>query len=87
MHGRTSEAILCTLAAARDNALENISFDKITKSVVYGSDQTHSAFPRASKLVDIPPSNFWRLPTSFSTDFALCMDTVGQQWRRMLKLV
>ena len=76
LHGSTSEAIICCLAAARDNALKKIGPDKITKLVVYASDQTHSTFQKASKLVGIPTSNFRCLPTSFSNDFALCPEDV-----------
>ena len=71
-----TEAIICCLAAARDNALKKIGPDKITKLVVYASDQTHSTLQKASKLVGIPTSNFRCLPTSFSNDFALCPDDV-----------
>ncbi|KAL6345106.1 hypothetical protein AAG906_013589 [Vitis piasezkii] len=75
-HGSTCEAILCSLAAPRDKVLKKIGHPKITKLVVYGSDQTHSTVQKASKLVGIPTSNFRSLPTSFSNDFALCPDDV-----------
>ncbi|CBI28678.3 unnamed protein product, partial [Vitis vinifera] len=71
-----SIAIICSLAAARDKVLKKIGHHKITKLVVYGSDQTHSTLQKASKLVGIPTSNFRSLPTSFSNDFALCPDDV-----------
>ncbi|WJZ85773.1 hypothetical protein VitviT2T_005292 [Vitis vinifera] len=76
MHGSTCEALLYSLAAARDKVLKKIGHHKITKLVVYGSDQTHSTLQKASKLVGIPTSNFRSLPTSFSNDFALCPDDV-----------
>ncbi|KAJ9703163.1 hypothetical protein PVL29_004795 [Vitis rotundifolia] len=76
LHGSSCEAILCSLAAARDKVLKKIGHHKITKLVVYGSDQTHSTLQKASKLVGIPTSNFRSLPTSFSNDFALCPDDV-----------
>ncbi|XP_034682887.1 tyrosine decarboxylase 1-like [Vitis riparia] len=76
LHGSTCEAIICSLAAARDKVLKKIGHHKITKLVVYGSDQTHSTLQKASKLVGIPTSNFRSLPTSFSNDFALCPDDV-----------
>ena len=58
MHGSTCEALLCSLAAARDKVLKKIGHHKITKLVVYGSDQTHSTLQKASKLVGISTSNF-----------------------------
>ncbi|KAH9605253.1 hypothetical protein KSS87_015881, partial [Heliosperma pusillum] len=67
----TCEAIVCTLAAARDQALAKHGFEKITKLIVYGSDQTHFSFQKAAKLVGIPPQNIRVLPTSSSQDFAL----------------
>ena len=58
LHGSTCEAILCNLAAPRDKVLKKIGHHKITKLVVYGSDQTHSTLQKASKLVGISTSNF-----------------------------
>ncbi|XP_074269473.1 tyrosine decarboxylase 1-like [Silene latifolia] len=71
MHGSTSEAFVCTLAAARDRVLDKHGSEKITKLVVYASDQTHFSFQKAVKLVGIPPQNFRVIPTSSSQDFAL----------------
>ena len=47
LHGSTYEAIICCVAAAKDNVLKKISPDKITKLVVYGSNQTHSTLQKA----------------------------------------
>ncbi|XP_058090833.1 phenylacetaldehyde synthase-like [Magnolia sinica] len=74
LHGSTCEAIVCTLAAARDKVLDTIGWDQIGKLVVYGSDQTHFTLQKASKLVGIRPSNFRILPTSATTSFALSPD-------------
>ncbi|RVX07346.1 Tyrosine/DOPA decarboxylase 1 [Vitis vinifera] len=52
LHGSTCEAIICSLAAARDKVLKKIGHHKTTKLVVYSSDQTHSTLQKASKLVD-----------------------------------
>ncbi|XP_074269474.1 tyrosine decarboxylase 1-like [Silene latifolia] len=71
MHGSTCEALVCTLAAARDQALAKHGFEKISKLVVYSSDQTHFSFQKAAKLVGIPPQNIRALPTSSSQDFEL----------------
>ncbi|KAH1131114.1 hypothetical protein J1N35_002492 [Gossypium stocksii] len=73
IHGTTCEAVVCTLAAARDKALKQLggSWDNITKLVVYASDQTHFTFQKAAKLVGIPPSNFRFIQTSFATEFAM----------------
>ncbi|CAN6457791.1 unnamed protein product [Victoria cruziana] len=49
MLGSTCEAIICTLVAARDKALNNIGYGNITKLVVYGSDQTHSCLQKACR--------------------------------------
>ncbi|XP_050221103.2 phenylacetaldehyde synthase-like [Mercurialis annua] len=71
LHGSTCEAIVCSLAAARDRALQIFGSDKITKLVVYASDQTHSTLYKGTRLVGIPPSNIRSLPTSVSSEFSL----------------
>ncbi|KAF8414010.1 hypothetical protein HHK36_002008 [Tetracentron sinense] len=71
MQGTTSEAILCTLIAARDRALESIGQENIGKIVVYGSDQTHSTYTKACKLAGILPCNIRSIPTTADTDFSL----------------
>ncbi|KAH9718719.1 Tyrosine decarboxylase 1 [Citrus sinensis] len=78
LHGSTCESLVCTLAAARDKALEKLGggFDNITKLIVYASDQTHFALQKSAKLIGIPPANFRPLRTSFSTEFSLSPDTV-----------
>ncbi|KAL7216119.1 hypothetical protein ACSBR1_028125 [Camellia fascicularis] len=76
LHGSTCEAIVCTLAAARDKVLNELGADKITKLVVYGSDQTHFTLQKASKLVGINPNNFRAIKTSTLTSFALAPDDV-----------
>ncbi|KAH9670102.1 Tyrosine decarboxylase 1 [Citrus sinensis] len=65
LHGSTCESLVCTLAAARDKALEKLGggFDNITKLVVYASDQTHFALQKSAKLIGIPPANFRPLRT------------------------
>ncbi|KAJ8543475.1 hypothetical protein K7X08_005998 [Anisodus acutangulus] len=71
LQGKTSEAILCTLIAARDRKLENLGVDNIGKLVVYGSDQTHSTYTKACKLAAIFPCNIRAIPTNIESDFAL----------------
>ncbi|XP_060189824.1 tryptophan decarboxylase TDC1-like [Lycium barbarum] len=71
IQGTTSEAILTTLIAARDNKLENLGTDNIGKLVVYGSDQTHSTYTKACKLAGIFPCNIRAIPTFIESDFAL----------------
>ena len=39
--------------------------------MVFGSDQTHSAFTKACKLVGIPASNVRLIPTSLHSNFSL----------------
>ncbi|KAL5862486.1 hypothetical protein ACOSQ4_003782 [Xanthoceras sorbifolium] len=59
LHGSTCEAVVCTIAAARDKALEKLEGNEnITKLVVYASDQTHFTFQKAAKLIGITKSNF-----------------------------
>ncbi|TXG66231.1 hypothetical protein EZV62_007506 [Acer yangbiense] len=71
LHGSTCEAVVCTLAAARDKALERLGGgENITKLVVYASDQTHFTVQKAAKLIGITKSNFRAITTSFSTKFA-----------------
>lgn len=67
----SSEAILVTLVAARDQVLAKTGYRNLGNLVVYGSDQTHSTFTKASKLAGINPSNIRLLPTSLDTGFAL----------------
>ncbi|KAH7545195.1 tyrosine decarboxylase [Ziziphus jujuba] len=74
LQGTTCEAILCTLVAARDQVLSKIGKQNIGKLVVYGSDQTHSAFQKASQIAGIHPSNFRVIETTTSTSFALSPD-------------
>ncbi|KAF3450361.1 hypothetical protein FNV43_RR06441 [Rhamnella rubrinervis] len=71
LQGTTCEAILCTLVAARDQILSRIGKDNIGKLVVYCSDQTHSAFQKASLIAGIYPNNFRVIKTTRSTSFAL----------------
>ena len=71
LHGSTCEAIVCTLAAARDRAVKKIGWSNVTKLVVYASDQTHSTLFKGAKLVGIPSSNIRALPTTFSSGFSL----------------
>ncbi|KAJ6837930.1 putative tyrosine decarboxylase 1 [Iris pallida] len=76
LHGSTCEAVVCTLAAARDTALSKTGGDGITKLVVYASDQTHFTVQKASKLIGIPPSNFRAIPTASATGYALTAESV-----------
>ncbi|XP_021898231.1 tyrosine decarboxylase 1-like [Carica papaya] len=73
LHGSTCEAVVCTLAAARDKTLNQLggNYQNITKFVVYASDQTHFTLQKAAKLIGIPPSNFRSLTTSFPSGFSL----------------
>ncbi|KAL8168303.1 hypothetical protein V2J09_009802 [Rumex salicifolius] len=66
MYSSTCEAMVCTLAAARDRALESRDHGSITKLVVYCSDQTHFSLQKAAKLVGIPPRNFRAIPCSLT---------------------
>ncbi|CAB4276516.1 unnamed protein product [Prunus armeniaca] len=71
LQGTTCEAIVCTMAAARDQMLSQIGRENIGKLVVYGSDQTHSTLQKASQIVGIHPKNFRAIETTKSTSFAL----------------
>ncbi|XP_009760717.2 tryptophan decarboxylase TDC1-like [Nicotiana tabacum] len=71
LQGTTSEAILCTLIAARDRKLETLGVHNIGKLVVYGSDQTHSTYTKACKLAGIFPCNIRAIPTSVESNFSL----------------
>ena len=82
LHGSTCEAVVCTLAAARDKALSQIGGEGITKLVVYASDQTHFTVQKASKLIGIPPSNFRAIPTFASSGYALTADGVRRAIER-----
>ncbi|KAL5972965.1 hypothetical protein ACLOJK_039772 [Asimina triloba] len=72
IQGTTSEAILCTLVAARDRALAKLGDEKnIARLVVYGSDQTHSTYGKACRIAGIPSANIRSIETARETDFAL----------------
>ncbi|XP_062082738.1 tryptophan decarboxylase TDC2-like [Humulus lupulus] len=77
----TSEAILVTLIAARDQALERIGVDDMRNLVVYSSDQTHSMFAKSSKIAGILPSNIRTIPTNLAGSFSLCPEKL----RRMVQ--
>ncbi|PON66963.1 Aromatic-L-amino-acid decarboxylase [Trema orientale] len=74
----TCESILVTLHAARDRVLENIGAVNMRKLVVYGSDQTHSTFTKASRLAGIHPSNIRSIPTNLAQGFSLCPEKLGR---------
>ncbi|XP_057454757.1 tyrosine decarboxylase 1-like [Lotus japonicus] len=74
--GTTCEAILCTLVAARDQKLSQVGKENISKLVVYGSDQTHSALQKAAQIAGIHPQNFRAIKTKRSSAFALTTDSL-----------
>ncbi|KAK1258180.1 Tyrosine/DOPA decarboxylase 2 [Acorus gramineus] len=69
LQGTTCEAILCTLAAARDRKLKDIGKSGIGRLVVYGSDQTHCAMQKAAQIAGL--SQFRAIPTTRADNFAL----------------
>ncbi|XP_020079854.1 tyrosine/DOPA decarboxylase 2-like [Ananas comosus] len=71
LQGTTCEAILCTLAAARDRMLGRIGRDGIGKLVVYGSDQTHCGLQKAAQIAGIHPANFRAVKTYKEDHFGL----------------
>ncbi|CAN6218054.1 unnamed protein product [Urochloa humidicola] len=76
LQGSTCEAVVCTLAAARDRLLARQGHEVITRLVVYSSDQTHATFQKGARLVGIPPSNFRVIPTSAASGYGLTADAV-----------
>ncbi|KAJ4822353.1 hypothetical protein Tsubulata_050021 [Turnera subulata] len=85
LHSSTCEAIVCTLAAARDKVLTKNGHEAITKLVVYSSDQTHSSLQKGVKLVGIPPTNVRCLPTAFPEGFSLSPLTLEAAIRKDIK--
>ncbi|CAI9090272.1 OLC1v1025015C1 [Oldenlandia corymbosa var. corymbosa] len=71
IHGTTSEAVMCTVVAARDRVLEKIGTENIGKLVVYGSDQTHSFFHKTCTLTGIFPCNVRIIPTTQESNFSM----------------
>ncbi|MCL7026466.1 hypothetical protein MKW94_004722 [Papaver nudicaule] len=67
----TTEAILCTLTAARDKMLNKIGRESIGKLVVYASDQAHCALEKAAQIAGINPKNIRAVATSKATNFGL----------------
>ncbi|KAL6883711.1 hypothetical protein ACP4OV_011125 [Aristida adscensionis] len=77
LQGSTCEAVVCTLAAARDLALVRLgAHDAIMKLVIYASDQTHATFQKGARLVGIPPANFRVIRTSAASGYGLTADAV-----------
>nr|AEY82396.1 tryptophan decarboxylase [Tabernaemontana elegans] len=72
----TSESILCTIIAARERALDKLGQDNIGKLVCYGSDQTHTMFPKTCRLAGIFPSNIRLVPTTAETDFSIAPEVL-----------
>ncbi|XP_060970700.1 phenylacetaldehyde synthase-like [Cannabis sativa] len=79
LQGTTCEAVICTLVAARDRKLAQIGGDNIGKLVVYGSDQTHSAFQKASKIVGILPENCRIIETNKTMSFSMSSKILKQK--------
>lgn len=77
IQGTSCEAILSTIAAARDQVLRKIGMENIGKLVVYASDQTHSALEKAAKIAGINPNNIRSIKTTKSTLFALPPDALN----------
>ncbi|XP_008793633.1 tryptophan decarboxylase 1-like [Phoenix dactylifera] len=73
LHNTTSEAMLCTLVAARDAALRRSGgfAAAISRLVAYGSDQTHSTFFKACRIAGFDPANVRSVPTRSESDFSL----------------
>nr|POF14829.1 tyrosine/dopa decarboxylase 3 [Quercus suber] len=76
LQGTTSEAILCTLAAARDQMLNRSGSEKMEKLVVYGSDQTHSELQKAAQIAGIQTKNFRAIKTTKSNSFGICPNSL-----------
>ncbi|KAL9683486.1 hypothetical protein QQ045_015308 [Rhodiola kirilowii] len=74
LHGSTCEAIVCTLAAARDKMLDKVGDDMINKLVVYCSDQTHFTLQKGAKLIGIRPKNIKAIKTTKSNQYGLSPD-------------
>ena len=66
----TTEAILCTLVAARDSALHRTGVS-LSSLVAYGSDQTHMAFSKACRIAGFQRSNIRTIATDARSDYAL----------------
>ncbi|KAK3153654.1 hypothetical protein QOZ80_2BG0179110 [Eleusine coracana subsp. coracana] len=76
LQGSTCEAVVCTLAAARDRALGRHGAVILSRLVVYASDQTHVTFQKGARLVGIPPANFRVVATSAVSGHGLTGDAV-----------
>ncbi|MQM06824.1 hypothetical protein Taro_039653, partial [Colocasia esculenta] len=76
LQATTSEAMLCTLVAAREAVLARTGQDGAGRLVAYSSDQTHSTFAKACKIAGIPSCNVRILPTRREDDFGLSPETL-----------
>jgi aromatic-L-amino-acid/L-tryptophan decarboxylase len=82
LQGSTCEAVVCTLAAARDRVLAVVGHEAIGMLVVYLSDQTHVTFQKGAQLVGLPPANFRVITTSPMSEHGLCAAAVAP-WTAM----
>uniref|UniRef100_A0ACD5W5Z7 Uncharacterized protein n=1 Tax=Avena sativa TaxID=4498 RepID=A0ACD5W5Z7_AVESA len=79
LQGSTCEAVVCTLAAARDRALRRLGgHEAITRLVVYASDQSHSTFQKGARIVGIPSSNFRVIRTWAASTYGVTAESVRE---------
>ncbi|CAN0887473.1 Tyrosine decarboxylase [Linum grandiflorum] len=83
--GTTCEALLATLVAARDQKLSQVGKDKLSKLVVYCSDQTHCAFQKAARIVGIQSGNIRVITTTKTTSFGMSSDSLESAIRLDLR--
>ncbi|CAM0954670.1 unnamed protein product [Alopecurus aequalis] len=69
--GTSSEAMLCTIVAARDKKLAEVGEERLGDLVVYCSDQTHFSFKKAAHIAGIRRANFREIPTYREGGFTL----------------
>ncbi|WVZ77571.1 hypothetical protein U9M48_025425 [Paspalum notatum var. saurae] len=71
--GTTSEAMVVTLVAARDAALRRAAAGRggsgglLPRLAAYGTDQTHSTFSKACRVVGLDPSSVRTIPAGAET--------------------
>lgn len=67
----TSEAMLCTLVAARDSTMKRHGLKDASSLTAYASDQTHSTFTKACKIAGFAPCNVRAIKTHQESAFSL----------------
>jgi glutamate/tyrosine decarboxylase-like PLP-dependent enzyme len=85
IQGTSSEAVLVAMLAARARAMQGRPPEDALKLVCYGSDQAHSCYAKAARVLGLPPGNARVLACREADGFALRGETLRAQLKEDLK--